>query len=255
MSFLNHFMPAKVRKLFGISINNDGFSAKYLQHSDFLPIFADEIYGRKGNIILKQLMKTQNSSGVTIEEYRLFVISLSHGNNGEGINRTFLNSDKEKALVVLVELFKSAKNSVRIFAANLCNYVGTEPEYIEALSDFIEKGGEVKILLNSFAEENVRNSKLFKRLAYYKSEGKNIVVKKTAVKPYYVGDENKNEVHFTIADDKGYRIETDVEKRTARCNFNNPDEAKSTAEFFDKVFENPESSEINLLTVFGYGAQ
>ena len=198
-------------------------------------------------------MATTSSTGVTIEEYRQFVMSLSHGNDGEGINRTFLNSDKDKALVVLVELFRSAKECVRIFAANLCNYVGTESEYIEALSDFIEKGGAVRILLNNYKEDEARTSSLFKRLAFYQSIGNNVVVKQTTVKPYYSGDENKTEVHFTIADGKGYRIETDVEKRTARCNFNNPAEAASTAEFFDSVFDGTNSSVINLLAVFNYG--
>lgn len=198
-------------------------------------------------------MANETLGKVTIEEYRQFVVSLSQGNNGEGVNRTFLNSDKEKALIVLVELFKSAQNSVRIFAANLCTYVGTEPEYIEALSDFIEKGGEVKILLNNYSEDSVRNSGLFKRLAYYKSEGSNIVVKRTNVKPYYAGDDNKAEVHFTIADNKSYRIETDVEKRTARCNFNNPDEAVAATKFFDEVFADENSVEVDLLSVFNYG--
>ena len=98
-------------------------------------------------------------------------------------------------------------------------------------------------------------SNLFKRLAFYQSTGSNVVIKQTSVKPYYVGDDNKKEVHFTIADDKGFRIETDVEKRTARCNFNNPEEAAPTADFFDSVFNNPSSSVINLLPLFSYGNQ
>ncbi len=186
-----------------------------------------------------------------IEEYRQFVVSLAEGNNGEGINRTFLNSDKEKALIVLAQLFKKAKENVRIFAASLCHYVGTETEYIESLSDFIESGGNVKILLNNYDENELQQSDLFKRLAYYKSEKYNITVKSTNVKPYYVGDENKNEVHFTIADNKGYRIETDVEKRTAMCNFNNPEFAEPTVQFFDHIFN--AAKEIKLLHIFNYG--
>lgn len=190
-----------------------------------------------------------------IEEYRQFVASLARGNDGNGIDRTFLNSDKDRALIVLVELFKSAKEIVRIFAANLCQYVGTESEYIEALSDFIEKEGEVRILLNNYNEENAKQSNLFKRLAFYKSEGKKVYVKSTTVKPYYSGDESKTEVHFTIADDKGFRIETDVEKRTARCNFNNQKEAGNTVQFFDAVFNSPSSEDINLLALFNNGNQ
>lgn len=198
-------------------------------------------------------MANDISTKVTIEDYRQFVMSLAHGDNGNGINRTFLNSDEEKALVVLVELFKSAKQTVRIFAANLCNHVGSKDEYVEALSDFIEAGGEVRILLNNYQEDQLLESKLFKRLAFYQSAKSKVFVKQTMVKPYYIGDEKKSEVHFTIADSKGFRIETDIEKRTARCNFNNPAEATPTAKFFDDVFDSPNSSVINLLPLFGYG--
>lgn len=187
-----------------------------------------------------------------VEEYRNFVASLAAG---DGVNRVFLNSDKDKALIVLVELFKSAKTIVRIFAANLCQNVGNQKDYIEALSDFIEKGGEVKILLNKYNQELALQSDLYKRLAYYKSDGKSVYVKKTIVRPYYTNDESKKEVHFTIADSKGFRIETDTEKRTARCNFNNPDEADGVIRFFDEEFEKEYAQEINLTELFGYGNQ
>lgn len=187
-----------------------------------------------------------------VEEYRNFVSSLA---KGEGVNRVFMNSDEDKALVVLVELFKSAKTIVRIFAANLCQHVGNQKDYIEALSDFIEKGGEVRILINKYDKETALQSDLYKRLAYYKSEGKPVFIKKTTARPYYTNDESKKEVHFTIADSKGFRIETDTQKRTARCNFNNPDEAAGVIKFFDEEFEKEYAKEINLTELFGYGNQ
>lgn len=186
-----------------------------------------------------------------VEEYRNFVSSLA---KGEGVNRVFMNSDEDKALVVLVELFKSAKTIVRIFAANLCQHVGNQKDYIEALSDFIEKGGEVKILVNKYDKVTALQSDLYKRLAYYKSDGKPVFIKETTVKPYYVNDESKKEVHFTIADSKGFRIETDTEKRTARCNFNNPEEAAGVIKFFDEVFDKS-AQDINLKELFGHGNQ
>lgn len=187
-----------------------------------------------------------------VEEYRNFVSSLA---KGEGVNRVFMNSDEDKALVVLVELFKSAKKIVRIFAANLCQHVGNQKDYIEALSDFIEKGGEVRILINKYDKETALQSDLYKRLAFYKSEGKPVFIKETTARPYYTNDESKKEVHFTIADSKGFRIETDTQKRTARCNFNNPDEAAGVIKFFDEEFEKEYAQEINLTELFGYGNQ
>ncbi len=184
-----------------------------------------------------------------IEEYRNFVSSLA---KGDGVNRVFMNSDEDKALVVLVELFKSAKNTVRIFAGSLYNCVGNRSEYVIALSEFIERGGELRILLNNYNEEFAKKSNLYKRLAYYKSQGKPVFIKTTNSRPYRTGDIEKKEVHFTIGDEKSYRIETDTEKRTAECNFNSPELAKTTADFFDMLFNREDAKEIQLLKLFEY---
>lgn len=165
-------------------------------------------------------------------------------------NRVFLNSDEEHALEVLVQLFKISNKHIRIFAGCLCKHVGNMSEYIIALSEFVERGGILDILLNAYDEDSAKISNLYKRLAYYKSIGKPIVVKKTSVHPYLNDDPYKNEVHFTIGDSKSYRIETDVEARTAECNFNNPPIAKSTEIFFDTLFNSDEATVIDIVKLF-----
>ncbi len=181
--------------------------------------------------------------------YQDFVKALSEKRE----NRTFLNSDEDHALDVLVKLFEISQKKVRIFAGSLCKHVGNKPEYVVALSEFIERGGELCILLNNYDEKCAKSSNLYKRLAYYKSKGCNVNVKSTSAKPYRKADPEKKEVHFTIGDDMAYRIETDTEKRTAECNFNNPELAKKTAVFFDTLFENEESKEIDLKKLFDDG--
>ena len=64
-----------------------------------------------------------------IEEYRDFVRYLAETKD----TRIFLNSDEDHALEVLVQLFKTAQNNIRIFAGRLYEHVGNKPEYIEAL--------------------------------------------------------------------------------------------------------------------------
>ncbi|SEO61754.1 hypothetical protein SAMN02910431_04617 [Bacteroides sp. AR20] len=181
-----------------------------------------------------------------MDTYRKFVSTLATAHS----NRVFLNSDKEHALIVLIELFKNAKSKLRIFAGSLCHHVGNTSEYVEALSDFIERGGSVDILLNNFDIDGAKRSNLFKRLAYYVSEGKPINVKTTTVKPYLANDTEKKPIHFTIGDESSYRIETNTEERTAECNFNNPVVARNTAEFFDELFNLTESVTINLTELF-----
>lgn len=166
------------------------------------------------------------------------------------IDKNFINSDQEHALEVFVNLFKNAQSIARIFAGCLTSKVSNDSNYIVAISDFIERGGEVKILLNKFDDSTAKKSNLIKRLSFYKSQGKPILIKKTEAKPYYASDPEKKEIHFTVIDNKSYRIETDVVERTADCNFNNEPLAKSIATFFDTVFDDPDSVEIDLESLF-----
>lgn len=183
-----------------------------------------------------------------VAKYKAFVEWLS--DNGDG--RIFLNSDPEHALVVLEQIFKQSNEIVRIFAKNLCQNVGNEPSYIAALSDFIERGGRVRILLNGYQKELALNSNLYKRLAYYKSQKKDIVVKISKARPYRKSDIEQREIHFTIGDEKAYRIETDTESRTAECSMNNPEVALGIANFFDKLFIREDAQEVDILSLFGY---
>lgn len=56
-----------------------------------------------------------------------------------------------------------------------------------------------------------------------------------------------------MADEKSYRIETDIEKRTAECNFNNPNLAKGITTFFDGLFSREDAKEIDLIKLFEDG--
>lgn len=181
-------------------------------------------------------------------EYKRFVKQLSENNDG----RIFLNSDPDHAVVVAGQIFRQSKEEVRIFAKNLCRTIGNEPEYISALSDFIERGGKVRILLNGYEEECAKNSNLYKRLAYYKSQGSDIIVKTTTAIPYRSNDEEQKEIHFTIGDKNAYRIETNTEQRSAECSMNNVDIATNTANFFDELFSKSDTKEVNILSLFGY---
>lgn len=181
-------------------------------------------------------------------EYQLFVKRMSD-NNDSGI---FYNSSPDHAVIVIAQIFRRSKDTVRIFAKNLCRTIGNIPEYISALSDFIERNGKVRILLNGFDEECAKSSNLYKRLAYYKSIGKDIIVKTTTAVPYRASDEEKKEVHFTLGDNDSYRMETNIAELTAECCMNNVEFTQETVEFFDGMFNDENAKEVNLLELFGY---
>lgn len=179
--------------------------------------------------------------------YKEFVHFLS----SNGLNKIFLNSDLDKMKAVFTEMFSSSKEELRIFAGTLCNNVSNSEEYVETLSDFIENGGHLKILLNSFNEEEAKKSRLFNRLTYYESLDKyNIEIKGTDEQPVMNENGVDTKVHFAIGDKRSYRIETDIDERKAICNMNDPENAKVYADFFDKLFDSERSVRIDLKKIF-----
>lgn len=166
------------------------------------------------------------------------------------INKPFSNSDEDHALEVLIKIFQISNETIRIFAGSLCSNVPNNPRYIAAISDFIERGGRVRILLNDFNKENAKNSNLFKRLAYYASlENTDVQLHTTKAKPYLIKDPQKKPVHFTVGDANTYRIETDIERRTDICNFNHPEGARNLIAFFDRI-EGARAGKIDLNECF-----
>lgn len=183
---------------------------------------------------------------MTLSEYKTFVHYQSSIQGG----KDFLNSDEDKMKTVYLEMLNNAKSEFRIFAGTLACTVTNSSEYIETLSDYIERGGWLHILLNNYDEDAVLQSQLFKRLAYYKSQGHDIVVKKSVDHPFIMTTEGRKNVHFALGDKISYRLETDIEKRTAICNMNNPEKAAKFVDFFDKLFMKPENTDIDLVKLF-----
>lgn len=180
---------------------------------------------------------------MTMEDYRRFVHALAETK----INQIFLNSDNDKMLSVFIEMFNVSEREFRIYASNLCNDITNSKEYIEAISNFIEKKGKLYILLNNFHQEQAIFHNLFKRLAYYQSlDGYNIFIKSTTKEILY----DEKPAHLAIGDDKCYRIETDINKRTAICNMADSDYSKKLVSFFDDLFEDEENLVIDLVKIF-----
>jgi len=175
-----------------------------------------------------------------MEKYREFVSDLARNN----VNKVFMNTDADHALEVFINIFNSSKTEIKILAGSLSSSLSNKPEYITALGQFIERGGKLEILLNSFDSSKATESNLLKRLAYYVLQNKPITIATTGIKPYFTDDTEKNGVHFTIGDGVAYRIETHTEKRTAICNFNDPEMGKHLVELFNKILLTSENFDL-----------
>ena len=184
-----------------------------------------------------------------LDKYRAFVKDLSDNE----CDKVFLNSSPEHAVIVVAQIFRQSKDTVRIFAHNLIRTIGGKYDYIVALSEFIERGGAVRILLNGFDANLAKNSSLYSRLYYFATCKSDIQIKTTDVHPYLTGDEDQKEIHFTIGDKKAFRIETDTKEVLAECNMNGTKVATQFADFFDGLFnDSSKTSNVNLLTLFDH---
>lgn len=184
-----------------------------------------------------------------LDKYRAFVKDLSDNE----CDKVFLNSSPEHAVIVVAQIFRQSKDTVRIFAHNLIRTIGEKYDYIVALSEFIERGGAVRILLNGFDADLARKSILYRRLNYFATCNKDIQIKSTNVHPYLAEDEEQKEIHFTIGDKKAFRIETNTNEVLAECNMNGTKVATQFADFFDGLFNDAaKTSNVNLLTLFDH---
>lgn len=175
--------------------------------------------------------------------YRSFVRNLAENQ----IDKVFLNSDNNKMLSVFQEMFEHSNKEFRIFAGDLCNETTGSKEYIESISNFIEKKGNLYILLNNFRQEQAVTHNLYKRLAYYQSLGEyHIYIKSTKNQILYKG----TVAHLAIGDRCSYRIETDIEKRTAICNMSSPKYTEKLVSVFDDLFNDEDNLIIDLVKIF-----
>lgn len=177
--------------------------------------------------------------------YKKFVHNLAENR----INKVFLNSDNAKMLSVFQEMFEHSDSEFRIFAGDLCNETTGSKEYIESISNFIEKKGRLYILLNDFRQERAVTHNLYKRLAYYQSLGEyHIFIKSTRSKILY----NDEVAHLAIGDHCSYRIETDIEKRTAICNMSSPEYSEKLVSLFDGLFSDEGNLVVDLVKIFNF---
>lgn len=160
----------------------------------------------------------------------------------------FYNHGDQFASIVFRNIFNTSNSEVKILAGSLCNKNFPDNSYISALSDYVLRRGKLLILVQSYEEDEANNSDLFTRLRYYAKQGYSVTLKSTSHKYFITNDDSsKSEIHFTVAEGRMYRIETDIDKRSAICNFNDIKSAAYLNGLFDQVFNSDESSvEIDL---------
>ena len=151
----------------------------------------------------------------------------------------FYNSSEEHAMIVHQAIANTAEHDINILSSSLCSSISNNEDYLKYMRDFLSKDSShiVRIVLTDYNEEflNKPIAILFREFHDQVQVRRfNGVVK----------NEDK-QVHFTYADDRMYRIETDIVNHIAFGNFNSPTRVAFLASIFNQVFSRSEELELN----------
>lgn len=157
----------------------------------------------------------------------------------ERIDNIFFNQGDAHALVVFVNIFNYSKEHILIAANNLNNDVTNDSKYIDAIKSFLNrKKTKLDILVT---ELSTSNNRLFEVLKEYPSQ---VVIRNTEGKTFT--NDKGEDVHFCVADNHMYRLETNIIQRKASCNFNDTHYCTKLKNLFYQAFNGNISSNVDL---------
>ena len=178
-----------------------------------------------------------------MNEYKNAVTNIA----AKGENNLLHNAGNDHALIIFENIFKNAQKEILISARDLTNSeVSNKEEYINSLLSFLDHNADSKLyILVSDFQESYKNFDLYKKLANSIAYKENrIKIKNSNGFQFTSGGIT---IHFCVADNRMYRLETDVQKRTAICNFGDEETANKLANAFWDGFNAETSDEVTLI--------
>lgn len=158
--------------------------------------------------------------------YRQDIFRLSD----EKTDRKFFNSNSEHAAIVHQAIARGAEQYIYIYCNRFDSEVSNNVEYCEYIEKFLKDSPShrLHILFSGFSPAFYSHP-LYAVLRRYAGQ---VEMKSFDGQMTFEG----RPVHFTVSDDRAFRLETDIEKRMAYGNFNDPGFALRLRSVFDKVF-------------------
>ncbi|MDR0620139.1 MAG: hypothetical protein LBG17_09610 [Bacteroidales bacterium] len=155
-------------------------------------------------------------------------------------DEVFYNSSENHARVVVNAIAKNSEQYIKILCCSMCSDVSNNDEYVKSVKNFLseDKDRKIKILFTKY-DGNFPEKPIAQLLKQY--------TKQVEIKKWDADEEIKfkdKPVNFTVADDRAYRMETDIEGKLAFGNFNNPEGAKNLSSVFDEAFNSTLASPI-----------
>jgi len=148
----------------------------------------------------------------------------------------YLNSSEIHAVIVLSRIFKYAKEYIYLFSGRLSEGIASHPIYLKELDGFLGRGGQLKVLLEEYLPNE--NTKLFNLLNLDKTLSR-VDLKTHSFK--LTSKETENQLHFCVADDCAYRLETNVKTYTASGSFNDRIKSGQLKDIFDEIYAHKSS--------------
>jgi hypothetical protein len=147
----------------------------------------------------------------------------------------FSNSGPGHATIVLSNIFRFATDHIRMFAGDL-NGIVSKGDYLIRLHEYLSNNNRFSLILEKELDnEYIKNNKALSLIYHHKKNNNKITVwyinNKEAIKSV-IGDKV---FHFCVADNEKYRFETDTEKYTAVCSFNDSHKARRLIEIFNSL--------------------
>ena len=159
-------------------------------------------------------------------------------------DEVFYNSGPDHAAAVMSAIFNSGNRYIKIYAGELDKRVSKQRHYENSLESFLRKDGvTLKIILQRYNKEE--EPEIFDLLRYYNLLDPAKIEIKTHNFRVARGLET-GEVHFTVADDRMYRVEDDVINFTAEGNFNDAKRSLELSHLFDQMFCSPKIVAVSL---------
>jgi hypothetical protein len=153
------------------------------------------------------------------------------------INEVFYNSSEAHATAVLTSMVRHSFEEIKILCGSMCSEVCNDLNYMKELSGFLARNGKLKVILTKYNDQNsFRQRPIYHNVLQKYIDCGQVIMKKNDNQIYYKGIP----AHFTIADNRSFRLETDIEKRIAFGNFNDPESARPLSDVFDNAFKTSE---------------
>lgn len=162
------------------------------------------------------------------------------------LNGHFNNAGINHAKIVLATIFEKAEKELKILAESLTSPVAKSELYIDNIHEFLNKNNKktkVKVLVKN--NDILKNNPLLLKLFQEHHHQVDIRIREVDVL-----DNNKKSIHFTLADDKIYRLEENIDDFKAYGSFNNSKMNQQLSKIFEGIFESiPSSGRISLQPV------